>query len=123
MKFEHTIGTSGGGLWSDTIKDVEVTEIELVTWADEGEVAEYGELRVFFDTDTWNVKEDGLIYTDDQFMDDLLGHLEVAEFDDSDVSYSEQGMQGKDYVSFDVGDKFIESWNFKEWAKSELAGK
>jgi hypothetical protein len=33
--------------------------------------------------------------------------IEVAG---DDVDYSEQGMQGDNYVSFDVGAKFLKSW-------------
>jgi hypothetical protein len=31
----------------------------------------------------------------------------------SDVSYSEQGMQGDDYVSCDIGKPFLDSWTAK----------
>jgi hypothetical protein len=31
----------------------------------------------------------------------------------ADVGYSEQGMQGDDYVSLDVGESFIASWEAK----------
>ena len=36
--------------------------------------------------------------------------LETQGLDATDVSYSEQGMQGDNYVSLDVGDQFIASW-------------
>jgi len=120
MKFNFILNTDGTGYWSDVCKEVQATKIKLdISSMDE----QYGELRVYFDTATWDVNEDGLIYTDDQFMDDLRGCLEVLELNDVDVGYSEQGMQGKDFVSLDVGDEFINSWTFKEWANSELQGK
>ena len=52
----------------------------------------------------------GLIYTDAQFKRELRSFLETQGLDATDVSYSEQGMQGDNYVSLDVGDKFIASW-------------
>ena len=110
MKFETTLQTDGDGLWTEVIKDVKVTHIEVNTWEDEGEVAEYGELRVYFDTTTWNTKEDGLIYTDDKFLEMLKVALFAAGLTGLDVGYSEQGMQGSDYVSLDVGKEFMEIW-------------
>ena len=124
LPFEFIMETNGTGLWSDVAKSVKVTKIELdynnEPFDEGGDL--YGELRVYFDTSTWEPNKDGLIYTDDQFMDDLKGCLEVAGFDDKDISYSEQGMQGNDYVSCDVGQEFINSWTFKDWADSELPG-
>jgi len=72
--------------------------------------ATFGELRVYFDTETWDTRDHGLIYTDDQFERELKSFLEALGFDVTDVGYSEQGMQGDNYVSLDVGDKFIASW-------------
>jgi len=122
--FEFTVETDGKGLWTDKAKEVKLTRIELeyddVPMDKDSEL--YGELCVYFDTATWDTNEDGLIYTDDQFMDDLKGCLEVGGLDDSDISYSEQGMQSNEYVSLDVGEKFINSWAFKEWAETELPG-
>jgi len=120
LKFDFKLNTDGKGYWSDAIKEVTVTKIELEYDLNE---PEHGELCVYFDTETWNVAEVGLIYTDKQFMDELRGALEVTGLNDEDISYSEQGMQGNDYISLDVGKKFIESWSFNEWAKSELPGK
>lgn len=124
IPFDFIMETDGNGLWTDKVKKVKVTTIELDYWqkVPEGFDHRWGELRVYFDTATWNIDADGLIYTDKQFMDDLKGCLEVAGLDDSDIDYSEQGMQGDDYVSCDVGNEFINSWSFKEWADSELPG-
>ena len=124
LPFAFTMETDGSGLWTAKEKELLATKIELDyddEPYDEGDEL-HGELRVYFDTKTWDTKHDGLIYTDKQFMDDLRGCLEVMGLDDEDVYYSEQGMQGKDYVSCDVGEKFITSWTFKEWAASELPG-
>jgi len=126
LKFEFKLNTDGTGYWSDVTKEVQILSIKLDVHnedADDSEDTLFGELRVYFDTNTWNVNEDGLIYTDKQFMDELRGALEVSGLNDVDISYSEQGMQGGDYVSLDVGDKFIDSWTLKEWIASELPGK
>jgi hypothetical protein len=83
-----------------------VTGLELSYVNDEGD---FGELRVHFDTNTWDVDTDGLIYTDKQFINDLKVLLNRIELD-TDVSYSEQGMQGDTFVSLDVGPEFIKSF-------------
>lgn len=107
FKFPRTLNTNGNGLWSDEARAVKVTCIRLN--ADEGDT--FGELMVEFDTDTWDIDEHGLIYTDPQFLKELRRALREAGFNSTDVEYSEQGMQGDDYVSLDVGEKFIKSWH------------
>ena len=129
MKFERTLHTGGDGLWTDVAKDVQVTKFELSInsfEADDVDITDnadvWGELRVYFDTASWNVTDDGLIYTDEAFLDELRGYLELNGFDDSDVGYSEQGMQDREYVSLDVGKEFINSWVLQDWFKTPLPG-
>lgn len=111
-KFEHTLKTGGNGLWSNKVKQVKVEGLALAYENDEGN---FGELRVYFDTKSWDVEKDGLIYTDSVFLRELWGALYDAGYS-TDVSYSEQGMQGDDYVSLDVGGAFIRSWyENKSW--------
>ena len=107
IKFNTTLHTNGSGYWSNKAKAVAVTKLNVPYVDDEGD---FGELRVYFNTDTWDVDTDGLIYTDKQFMTELRTALTNAGFDGNDVDYSEQGMQGDNYVSLDVGPKFINSW-------------
>ena len=57
-----------------------------------------------------NTIDDGLIYTDPLFLEEFKLLLAQESLDNSDISYSEQGMQGDDYVSFDVGYNFLKSW-------------
>ena len=92
------IVTSGMGYWSDVIKEVKTTKYSIPYTNPE---CDFGELRVYFDTDTWNIDEDGLIYTDPAFLESVR-----VAFGTSDIHYSEQGMQGYDFVSFDVGSEF-----------------
>ena len=101
--------TVGDGYWSRVAKAVEITDMKLGYVNDEGD---FGELRVYFNTDTWNVNTDGLIYTDSQFKKDLMQFVKAHGLV-VDLCYSEQGMQGDNYVSLDVGKEFLDSWNKK----------
>jgi hypothetical protein len=102
--------TAGNGLWSDTKKSVTIVNMRLGFVNDE---QDFGELRVYFDIKTWNIDEDGLIYTDDGFIKELRKFLHAHGLPGNDVYYSEQGMQGYAYVSCDVGEKFLNSWKAK----------
>jgi hypothetical protein len=77
------------------------------------EEKDFGELCVYFDTEDWDVNTDGLIYTDKQFLQELNAFLLQQGL--TEVGYSEQGMQGDNYVSLDVGAEFIKS--FKSYKK------
>lgn len=89
------IQTGGDGFWSNEIRDVKITDIEV----------DSKEMRVYFDTSTWDVTKHGLIYTDSKFLETLKlklaqgGHLAGIKVT---IEYSEQGLQGEDYVHFDV---------------------
>jgi len=106
-KVTATLNTNGNGYWSNKAKAVDITHLQLAYTNDE---LDFGELRVRFNTATWDTAKDGLIYTDKQFMRELKELLTVQGFDASDVSYSEQGMQGDTYVSCDVGECFINTF-------------
>jgi len=98
--------TAGDGYWSNTAKTVEITDMQLGYVSDEGD---FGELRVYFNTDTWDVNKDGLIYTDSLFKQELMAFVKEHGLV-VDLCYSEQGMQGDNYVSLDVGKEFLDSW-------------
>ena len=106
-KVNATLNTAGDGYWSNKAKAVEITHLQLAYTNDE---LDFGELRVRFNAKTWDVNKDGLIYTDSVFLDELCALLTQLGFDASDVSYSEQGMQGDTYVSCDVGECFINTF-------------
>ena len=106
-KVNATLNTGGGGYWSNTKAAVEITHLQLAYLNDE---LDFGELRVCFNTATWDTSKLGLIYTDKQFMTELKELLTAKGFDSSDVGYSEQGMQGDAYVSCDVGERFINTF-------------
>lgn len=99
--------TLGDGLWSSVERAVYITKLE-VPWVDKDE--KYGELRVYFDVRSWNIRQLGLIYTDSLFEFELKEWLKTLGYDPSDIGYSEQGMQEVDYVSLDAGPKFMKSW-------------
>lgn len=110
MNVLATLHTNGGGYWSDVQRAVDVTDIKIGYINDE---QDFGELCVYFNTNTWNVDADGLIYTDSRFMSELRELLQRAGFtadEAADVSYSEQGMQGDDYVSCDFGEVFAAAY-------------
>lgn len=85
-----TIKTAGDGLWSDESRDVKVTGIRI---RDDF-------VDVFFDTSTWNNDKHGLIYTDTKFLKGIKAHLKSLGAN-SDLSYTEQGLQGRNYVSME----------------------
>lgn len=101
--------TAGDGYWSNVQKTVEITDMQLGYVNDE---LDFGELRVYFNTDTWNVNTDGLIYTDSLFKQELMSFITLHGLV-VDLCYSEQGMQGDNYVSLDVGKDFLDSWAAK----------
>ena len=112
-----TLNTNGRGYWSRTATAVEIVDMRVAYINDEHD---FGELRVYFNTDGeelgssfWDVKTDGLIYTDKQFISELQAFLDAQGLPGRDVNYSEQGMQGDNYVSFDIGRDFINSWDAK----------
>ena len=107
---EVIMHTAGNGLWSGEERAVRITDMKLGYVSDE---LDFGELQVKFDRRTWDVNQHGLIYTDRQFMRELQAFLTEHGLVGSDVSYSEQGMQGDDYVSCDIGKPFLDSWTAK----------
>ena len=101
----------GDGLWSETAKQVFVTDIGMfvstTNEADEGDEACYydGDMYALTTAETWDESELGLIYTDSAFLECVQTELikagisiEAAEA----VNYSEQGMQDEGRVSLDA---------------------
>jgi hypothetical protein len=81
-----------------------------ISYLDEEE--DFGDLRIRFDN-SWNVRTDGLIYTDKNFLSDLREFLITHGLAGAAVDYSEQSMQGENDVSCDVGKDFLDSWKAK----------
>ena len=109
-----TLHTDGGGYWSSKAKTVRITELALrYLVEDEDDGRAFGELAVHFNTDDWRPDKDGLIYTDDLFKAELRDYATSIGLAGHDINYSEQGMQGDNYVSCDVGHEFLMSWKAK----------
>ena len=110
--------TYGTGLWSDKVRSVKIYKAEIVYLNEE---CDFGELRVYFTKKSWDVNNYGLIYTDPGFIQWLIYYLNLELEDrhdgnddinlifEKDICYSEQGKQGDNYVSFDIGRVVIEA--------------
>lgn len=112
--------TNGKGLWSEEERKVLITKLDigyssLVYYPED---SFFGELRAYFEpsgfTDgSWNTQAYGLIYTDKLWMKEFKAGLRSVGLSIKavqNVDYSEQGMQGENYVSMDVGPNFYKSW-------------
>jgi hypothetical protein len=104
-----TLHTNGRGYWSSkaTAVTVEALDLQYIT-----NDKDFGELCIHFNTNDWDTKTDGLIYTDTQFKQDLMAFVKEQGLV-VDLCYSEQGMQGDNYVSLDVGAEFLAIWASK----------
>lgn len=101
------VQTNGRGYWSSTAKFVTIDRVRLAYLDDE---CEFGELRAYFDPTEWDVNNEGLIYTDRAWMQGFRECMKTLGFSDeavNDINYSEQGMQGDNFVSMDVTGAFI----------------
>jgi hypothetical protein len=105
IKTNQIINTNGKGYWSNDKRAVRIVKIDLEMYD-----IDFAELRVYFDLRTWNTVKNGLIYTDTLFKKELKTYLKSIGLNPSDIYYSEQGMQGDNFVSFDAGPKFIKSY-------------
>ena len=112
--------TNGKGLWTEEKRMVIINRV-VIAYSNQEYYPEdtfYGELRAYFPCDgfsvgSWNTTGHGLIYTDKLWLREFkksLRELGLSDHATRDIDYSEQGMQGDDYVSMDVGPKFYASW-------------
>ena len=107
IPLDNHVTTDGTSLWSDAVKTVRLTRLDIcleLTPSNSDEFM-YSSMDAIFDTKTWNTRTDGLIYTDDGFINEFRNVLINLGFDPKpvmDVYYSEQGMQGDRHVSFDA---------------------
>ena len=101
--------TNGKGTWTTKASSVGITNIKLCKSNPE---TGYAELRVYFDRAEWSVRRDGLIYGDPRFLKDLKAFFKEHNLPTS-IDYTEQGMQGFEFVSFTASPKFVKAWNVK----------
>jgi len=105
------------GLWNRASKAVFVTKIMMFvgTTIDDPDDDPYSsDLRIFFKTSTWNIKKHGLIYTEKNFLEEIKSFMLESGIPGDivdDVCYSEQGMQGTNFVSCDA-------YEFEKYAKT-----
>ena len=112
MDFDRKVSfitrTDGRGYWSTVArKSIRIDRVAIASVSDDGE---YGELRAYFDESEWNVESDGLIYSDQAWMKSFRSCMATLGFSVqalADIGYTEQGMQGTEYVSLDVGQDFL----------------
>ncbi len=133
MKVAISASTNGKGLWTEEQRLVIINRLKIgyssLTYYPEEPF--HGELRAYFDDSgftlgSWNVPGHGLIYTDKLWIREFkagLRDLGLSIKATQNVSYSEQGMQGTNYVSMDIGPVFYTSWLklLKKQAKAEEA--
>jgi hypothetical protein len=98
VKTNIKIKTSGDGFWSKTSKFVTVTQIDF------DPEDEFESVDIHFDPKSWNVRKDGLIYTDVGFQAEITAFLysNWPGVDWSRLEYTEQGMQGVNTVSMEL---------------------
>jgi hypothetical protein len=112
MDFDRKVSfitrTDGKGYWSTVArKSIRIDRVAIASVSDDGE---YGELRAYFDESEWNVESDGLIYSDQAWMKSFRSCMATLGFSVqalAAIGYTEQGMQGENYVSLDVGRDFL----------------
>ena len=104
----QVVHTDGRGLWSHVRKPTVIkrVEIEEDQFADtDGKMAKQYLLKVFLTRKSWNTDTDGLVYTDERWIKEFRKALKEAGYKRwKDVGYTEQGMQGDDYVHLIMGD-------------------
>ncbi|USV40928.1 hypothetical protein [Xanthomonas phage BUDD] len=126
MKVELFANTSGRGHWSTAKKEVLINAIKIAQaycYDGEDDATLYIDAR--FDAKTWQVRNDGFIYTDEKFLREFrqgLIDLGLSKKLANKVTYTEQGMQGRLYVSlaFHGKKKDMAAWEEFMGAKIKL---
>lgn len=116
MKVNFTCNTDGKGLWSREKKQVKVHKLDILFYHIDSRTGYTGELAAYFNKRTWQLSKHGLIYTDKLWIKEFRDNLKTLGFSEKavkDVDFSEQGMQGDNYVSMDVGKYFLNEWDAK----------
>jgi hypothetical protein len=105
----YTLPVGNTGIWFAGDTRPEVITGQLVFCAHkyentDGTLDRWIHARFYFDSKLWDVDEHGYIYTDDTFLQALHNRLRFRGWIDPErsITYSESGMQGVDYVDFDV---------------------
>jgi hypothetical protein len=105
--YVSAFGPRGLGLWGrneDKIIQYKIKKIEFAY--EDKDDPEYVQINVYLDK--YDYKKYGLIYTDDTFersFNFLVKHSKLGRYVRGSISYTEQGMQGKDFVSMELNTK------------------
>jgi hypothetical protein len=108
-------GVAGDGYYTERQCVVHgVLECEELSWGRDENWA-----MANFHLDEWDTIEDSLIYSDSLFVKDLRENLRQLGFKHyPEIDYSEQGMQGENFVNLDCTDNLVQEvikagYNFK----------
>ena len=113
VEFDVSVATDGSGFWSKTVATTKLHSLMLTGVGYYKGCKLFGELRARFNPASWDINNNGLVYTDEKWIRQFRRRLRKAGFSKKgvkDVTYSEPGMQGNNYVSLDVGEMFINEW-------------
>lgn len=118
--FNVQLNSAGNGLWSSEERKVNHTKAKLRVYCYDIDSSKFkinknnsNELKIFFTKKDWDVEKFGLIYTDKRWIRELREYLKSLGFSkkaSNSVDYTEQGMQGDNYVSLDVGNVFVKEF-------------
>lgn len=106
FELESVCRTDGSGLWSQHTAAVRVMHMVVRV------LEQWAYIDVFFDRDTWDTRQHGLIYTDKLWLRDLHELLStkygVPPSVLETITYTEQGMQGRRHVSLEGSAEIME---------------
>ena len=99
--------TDGSGFWSEKIAylnfEISVDQIWNTAETKKEKPDYYGQLNAYFDPKVWDTEKFGLIYTDKAFDKSVSDALRKAGFKYYNrLETSEQGMQGDNFVNYDL---------------------
>ena len=105
--------TNAKGVWTEQARAIRIVDMTALRIYEGG-----GELKVWLNPEDWDFDE-GLVYGDPQFLDELRAWLTKQGLPGEEAYYTEHGMQGQDedgenFVSLEVGLKFLYYWKKKE---------
>ena len=102
IETDFEIQTAGDGLWSNKKKTVNIKKIEII----EDKEYDHVYVNLFFTKKSWDVNKYGLIYTDSLFLEEAKAILSYnyrqIKLKWKNLNYTEQGMQGDNYVSMEL---------------------
>ena len=112
--------TKGDGYWSNASPTtVTISKVEMEVGEAYVDLYNYGVflpiyLKAFFPKKSWNTDKQGLIYTDSLWIKDFREQFKTRfpamAWMAGKINYTEQGMQGDNYVSLDAGSEFVQSF-------------